>query len=263
VPDINDLFYYKLFSNGKHLLTLALGALKRSFLWFIHGNMEETIAINYKGRLLSISDTSESAVEALSFDDFCELLIPLGALNSPAELHGVLCGKLCGGASVSISEWQAAAWDLLDVAGEPDAQAHEYVSRLYTITQSQLTSGEYDLQPFLPDDDSDLEQRTQALSQWCHGFLSGFGSAGIDPNAEFSTDQADALRDMAAIVQVTIDGDLEGEEGRGEDQQEADFTELVEYVRVIAMNFYEDKLQSSDDKGKRKPESKDSSQTVH
>ncbi|MGH1486761.1 MAG: UPF0149 family protein [Cellvibrionaceae bacterium] len=214
---------------------------------------------------MSVSDSTEHISETLSFDDFCELLIPLGALNSPAELHGLLCGKLCGGASLNINEWLSAAWDLLDIAGQPDGQAQEYVTTLYNITQAQLVSGDYDLQPFLPDDDSELEQRTQALSQWCHGFLAGFGSAGIDPNAEFSGDQADSLRDMAAIVQVTIDGDLESEEGRDEDQQEADFIELIEYVRIIAMNFYEDNLQDIDDKNTGKKNSKDdqSVKTVH
>lgn len=210
---------------------------------------------------MSVSDSTEHISEPLHFDDFCELLIPLGALNSPAELHGLLCGKLCGGASLNINEWLSAAWDLLDIAGQPDGQAQEYMIKLYNTTQAQLTSGEYDLQPFLPDDDSDLELCTQALSQWCHGFLGGFGSAGIDPKAEFSSDQADALRDMAAIVQVTVDGDLESEEGRNEDQQEADFIELVEYVRIIAMNFYEDNLQGIDDKHTLKKNSKQDQST--
>lgn len=212
---------------------------------------------------MSLKDVPSDVMDSLNFDDFCDLLIPLGALNSPAELHGLLCGKLCGGASLTVDQWLTVAWDLLDVAEQPDANAHDHVVSLYAITQAQLTSGDYDLQPFLPDDDAELEQRTQALSQWCHGFLAGFGSAGIDPNAEFSADQADALRDMAAIVQVTIDGDSD-EEGRGEDEQEADFMELIEYVRVIAMNFYEDNLQADEDSDKKNTSDKNTANnTVH
>lgn len=170
--------------------------------------------------------------QVLSFDDYCNLLLPFGALNSPSELHGLLCGKLCGGARLSIDEWLQSAWELLDVTDTPDGQANDEVSNLMTVTLAQLNSGDYDFQLMLPDDDADLGQRTLALSQWCHGFLSGFGSAGIDPESTFSSDNADALRDMAAIVQVAVADDQE------EDDQEADYYELVEYVRVVAMNFY-------------------------
>ncbi len=105
---------------------------------------------------------------------------------------------------------------------------------LHQQTQAALRSGDYQLQLLLPDDDTELAQRTQALAQWCHGFLLGFGSAGIDPEAEFSSEQAEALRDLAAIVQATVDED------RDEEFQEIDFVELEEYVRIVALNFYED-----------------------
>ena len=185
-------------------------------------------------------------VHLMNFDDFCDVLIPLGALNSPSELHGLLCGKLCGGASLTSDQWLNSAWELLDIVGEPNVDIQEPVIAMYTITQAQLSSGDYDLQPYLPDDDSEMEQRTQALSQWCHGFLSGFGSAGIAADAEFTSDQADSLRDMASIVQVTVDEEVD----RDEDEQESDYTALVEHIRIIAMNFYEDNLQELQDKEK-------------
>jgi yecA family protein len=185
-------------------------------------------------------------VHMINFDDFCDVLIPLGALNSPSELHGLLCGKLCGGAVLTSDQWLSSAWELLDIVGEPNVEIQEPVIAMYTITQAQLSSGDYDLQPFLPDDDSEMEQRTQALSQWCHGFLTGFGSAGIAADTEFTSDQADSLRDIASIVQVTVDE----EEDRDEDEQESDYTDLVEHTRIIAMNFYEDNLQEIQDKEK-------------
>lgn len=172
--------------------------------------------------------------ELLSFEDFCELLLPLGTVNSPSELHGYLSGKLCGGKILTKDQWLKAAWDLLDTAEQPNPEAHDQVLNLQRTTQQQLQSGDYDLQLLLPDDDSDIEERLLALSQWCHGFLSGFGSAGIDPNTQFSSDQADALRDLAAIVQVTSDED------ESQQEQEHNYSELVEYVRVVALNFYQD-----------------------
>lgn len=173
-----------------------------------------------------------SKIECLSFDDYCNLLIPYGALNSPSELHGLLCGKLCGGARLDLDQWLNAAWELLDVTETPDGPANDEVARLLEITTAQLNSDNYDMQLMLPDDDTDLEQRTMALSQWCHGFLTGFGSAGIDPNQTFAKDNADALRDMAAIVQAAVSDDED------EEEQEQGYYDLVEYVRMVAMNFY-------------------------
>ncbi|MEO0442707.1 MAG: UPF0149 family protein [Pseudomonadota bacterium] len=170
------------------------------------------------------------------FDELCDLLMPLGAVNSPAELHGLLCGKLCGGMVIDSKQWLAIAWDFLNITDYPGDDARDQVTQVYLATEKKLNSGDYNLQPFLPDDDSEMEQRLQALSQWCHGFLTGFGSAGIDPNQQFSGDHADALRDLAAIVQV----DLDKEEGRDQEQQEADFADLVEYVRMAAMSIYEE-----------------------
>lgn len=170
--------------------------------------------------------------KCLGFDDFCNLLMPYGALNSPSELHGLLCGKLCGGAKLNRDQWLQSAWELLDVTDTPDGNTTDEVVVMLDVTVAQLNSDNYDMQLMLPDEDTDLEQRTMALSQWCHGFLTGFGSAGIDPNQSFTKDSADALRDMAAIVQAAVSDDDD------EEEQEAGYYELVEYVRVVAMNFY-------------------------
>ena len=171
----------------------------------------------------------------VTFDDFCDMLIPLGSVNSPADLHGFFCGKLCGGAPLSETECLQQAWDLLDVAGTPNAASNDYILALYESTLSDLGSDDYSLQLFLPDDDTEIAVRTQALAQWTQGFLVGFGAAGIDPKTLFSSDNADALRDLAQITQVaSVDSDLSSQD----DSEEADYFELTEYVRVVALNFY-------------------------
>ena len=170
------------------------------------------------------------------FDEFCDQLIPLGAVNSPAELHGLLCGKLCGGTEMDSDQWLIVAWEFLEITDYPGGDVQDQVAQLYKVTEQELSSGDYNLQPFLPDDDTDMERRLQALSQWCHGFLTGFGSAGIDPAQEFSSDHANALRDLAAIVQVDVDADAEEDD----EQQEVDFADVVEYVRMAAMSLYEE-----------------------
>ena len=167
------------------------------------------------------------------FDEFCDMLIPLGALNSPAELHGFLCGKLCGGARLGRDQCLDQSWKLLDVVETPDAAANDLVLNLYEVTLDALDNSDYSLQLLLPDDETEIAVRVQALGQWVQGFLVGFGAAGIDPDTTFSSDSAEALRDLAQIAQVTSVDDV-----NGGDDQEADYVELTEYVRVVALTFY-------------------------
>ena len=169
------------------------------------------------------------------FDEFCDMLIPLGSLNSPAELHGFLCGKLCGGARLGSDECLDQSWKLLDVVETPDATANDLVLNLYEATLSALDSSDYSLQLLLPDDETEIAVRVQALGQWVQGFLVGFGAAGIDPDKTFSSDSAEALRDLAQIAQVSS---ADPDDVVEDDDQEADYVELSEYVRVVALTFY-------------------------
>ena len=184
-----------------------------------------------------------SSVESLiSFELLNHLLVPVGALNSPAELHGMLTGKLAGGQRLESEEWLTQSLAFLDVItneehgveSDPEGKVQAELARLYHVTLAQLQDQGYSFQMLLPDDEADMEDRTRAVGEWCHGFLTGFGSAGIDPNAKFSEDAADALRDMAAIVSIGDGGDEDEEEA------EASLFEIVEYVRMAVLTLFAD-----------------------
>lgn len=165
----------------------------------------------------------------LNFDDLCNLLVPLGTINSPSELHGLLCGKLSGGAELGEISWLLEAVEFLDFTQAPDERVRDALSQLYQTTRAQLSDG-FSLKLMLPDDDIELSQRTAALGQWCYGFLTGFGSAG-KADRVLTEDVEDGLRDLAAIAQIAIeDGD--------DDADEADFAEVSEYVRMMAASLY-------------------------
>lgn len=182
-----------------------------------------------------------TTTEALiSFEELNHLLVPLGALNSPSELHGMLCGKLTGGMRLDSEAWMEEALTFLDiitnedgVVGDDEGQAQTAVARLYHVTLSQLEDSQYSFELLLPQDAAELERRTAALGEWCHGFLSGFGSAGLAGDTTFSPDAAEALRDLAAIVSI-------GESGDEDDEAEADFAEIVEYVRMAVLTLFAD-----------------------
>lgn len=171
-----------------------------------------------------------------SFDGVADAFVSLGALGSPAELHGMACGRLCGGGRYTDQEWLQAALDYLDVgsldvARAPDAEAQGTMVELYRITLEQLRDAELGIELLLPEDEVEMPQRVMALSQWCQGFLSGFGTSGVSADTELSGDTADALRDFAAFVQINP-------EAEDDEDSETDYMEIVEYVRLATLSIF-------------------------
>jgi hypothetical protein len=164
----------------------------------------------------------------INFDDFCTLFAPLGAINSPSELHGLLCGKLSGGADLSEIRWLLDAVEFLDFTQAPDERIRDALANLYHQTLQQLRDG-FGLTLLLPDDETDLSQRTATLGQWCYGFLTGFGSAGKTERV-LTEEAEDGLRDLAAISQIAIED--------GDESDEADYMEVTEYVRQLAASLF-------------------------
>lgn len=177
---------------------------------------------------------SDSNTEALpSFDRMADIFVALGALGSPAELHGMVCGRLCGGSRYSQREWINSALEFLDTTQPPDPDAEEALATLYRATLQQLRDDELGIQLLLPGDDVEMPQRVLALSHWCQGFLTGFGTSGVSADTTLSGDTADALRDFAAFVQISP----ETEEDEDEDN-EADYMEVIEYIRLAALSIF-------------------------
>jgi len=178
------------------------------------------------------STTAEDYLQLpLNFDDIANVLAPLGTLNSPSELHGLLCGKLAGGAQLTEISWLLDAVEFLDFIAAPDEQVRHALSRLFHSTNSQL-QGEFNLKLMLPDDDNQLSERARALSEWCHGFLSGFGSVDHQGKREISEEAEEMLQDLASIVQIQVDDEED------EPSAEADYMEVTEYVRVVVSSLY-------------------------
>ena len=80
--------------------------------------------------------------------------------------------------------------------------------------------------------DSEVEIRLTCLSQWCQGFLAGFALVEKQV-ADLSEMINDALNDLAAISQVGMNDDDDWN-----DSAEEDYFQIVEYVRLAAMNVF-------------------------
>lgn len=177
---------------------------------------------------------SEVEPQAPDYQGLNDLLAPLGVIVEPAELHGILCGKLSGGANITETDWLLDAVEELDFTQPPGAEVRAALSQLFHTVQAQLARQDFELQLLLPGDDAPVERRVACLSRWCQGFLVGFGGAGHVGDAQLSEQHREALEDLASIALV----DLDREDSEAMQAAEADYMELVEYVRMAALGLF-------------------------
>lgn len=175
------------------------------------------------GRMLSASGNS-----AMDFDHFEALIVAAGDTGSLAELHGTLCGHLSGGRLLDIAAVQKIAADVLALGAAEITGLTASLQQLHRDADAGLRDEDYSFAPLLPADELPLAQRIESLAHWCQGYISGLGQSGLAGDTELSADFTAAIRDMAAIAHA----DPQAPE---DDDSEADFIELVEYVRVAAL----------------------------
>ena len=163
--------------------------------------------------------------EILDYDEIDGALRDLGFRLDAAEYHGALCGVLCV---------QADASD--DLGLETDAPANEDAvpaarELLQTVRQTSfdhLHDPESGFTPLLPQDDEALDQRVDALAQWCQGFLYGLSTRpALDLN-ETSPELREVVNDLIQISRAGVEPEVEPDE----DADENAYMELVEYVRA-------------------------------
>lgn len=177
-----------------------------------------------------------------------DLLFQVDAAMGAIESHGALCGMLCAQGSTEAPQW------LVHVLGEQTEgnpalkKAAAHLMQLYQYTMEQINDTEVEFDLYLPDDDDPLEERVEALSMWCQGFVYGLAAGGIQKDTELPGDTQELIRDMIEISRIgqqSIDADEEDDESLEED--EVAFMEVMEYVRMGTVLIYEElqPLQSS------------------
>ncbi len=150
-----------------------------------------------------------------------------------AEAHGWLCGALCVRVDYGVPDWLG---DLTEgtVAGAGQAAAGPELQSLHAQTRASLDSPDFTFMPLLPDEEASLDDRVAALAAWCGGFLYGIGSGGAGDRLAKAGHVAEFLGDLAAIAGAELGP------GPQTDGDEADFAELVEFVRAGAQLSWEE-----------------------
>lgn len=177
--------------------------------------------------------------QPLDFDDFANQLLGEGAQQSPAYLHGGIVGIYAGAGPVSAEDCLAAAGQALDLGLH--GELAESSLRLADITRRAMQNEEFDFHPFLPDDEAEMTQRVQALSEWSQGFLAGFALVVSEDRAGLGEETGEVLKDMAAIAQAGHDEDADEEDAEG------DYFELTEYLRFASLNLFMNRLAELED----------------
>lgn len=168
----------------------------------------------------------------INYEHWSDFLYRVSAVCSPAELQGMVSGTLCAGQRPDPEAWCSAAQAFMDIHPQvANAELTAALNALYELTLRTLQAHNYEFQLLLPDDAVPLSQRTQALTQWCQGYLHGLGGGGEGVAQGLDQDSQDALRDLAAITSLDTD--------TGESEEnEVYFAQLVEFVRLTVFNIY-------------------------
>lgn len=162
-------------------------------------------------------------------DEVAAISRELGLAATAAELHGSLCGWLAGGGD-DVADWPARV--MADPALPTPLQGSA-LDLLRQATAARLEDGEFAFQLLLEDDDAPLRQRAQALFDWCHGFLGGFGlAAGASP--PLSDEGNEVLQDLARLAGAQVQ-DIDED-----DEDESALSELEEFARVAALLLHGD-----------------------
>lgn len=177
----------------------------------------------------------------LQYDEINDALKRIGIEQDAAEIHGALCGLFCTISGLSVSYWldNTLTDSPKDDALTVDALSNEsrsLLTLLFNATEKQLSGQDFSFEPFLPDDDAGLYSRVEALGHWCQGYLLGLTQGGLTDPEGLPGDLPEIVRDMVEISRA------ESYELDDDEQDEKDFMELVEFVRV-GVQLFTDEMQ--------------------
>lgn len=165
--------------------------------------------------------------EMPGYNDVNQLLNQQGVGLTPAEMHGLISGMLCGGNKDS--SWLPLVHDLTNEGMAFGHQLAEVLRKMHAATSDALEDEGFLFQLYMPDGDNvSVFERADALAGWVNHFLLGLGVT--QPKLDkVKGETGEAIDDLRNIAQLGYDEE--------EDQEELEMSleEIVEYVRVAAL----------------------------
>jgi uncharacterized protein YgfB (UPF0149 family) len=181
--------------------------------------------------------SSTGMEQTIDHDALDDALRRCGATWDASQAHGLLSGRLATTGAEAGFEWLALVLDGTDTADALRRECEIMLGTLFESTLRQLSERLSEFSLLLPDDEDGVAARAAALGHWCEGFLHGLVSANHGESLKKRLGEeplADIIKDM---LQITRAGE---EDADDDDEIDAAYTELVEYVRVAAQLAYEE-----------------------
>ena len=170
---------------------------------------------------------------SISHQELEQLLHAADAEGGASEAQGLLAGIICAGGKSEPALW------LAHMLGENTLSAaanevSEQLTSLHTDILRQFNDDAFGFNLILPEDDAPLSLRTEALSQWCSGFLYGLALGGIREDAEMPDSVREVMKDFYEISHARFAYEAT------DDEDESAYVEIVEYVRMSVLLLHEE-----------------------
>lgn len=169
----------------------------------------------------------------MNFEQLVEKLSEINAEATASECHGIICGMLIAGydASQEVGPQLASALDV------DYALVHEWSGGLVLQAQQSIGSADFSFTPWVPEEDGEVKRSLVALADWCDGMLYGMGAIGKERLQSAGNEE---LREILAdIVNIARQARVENE-FEADSEDEDDFEEVLEYIRVGAQYLYQE-----------------------
>lgn len=169
----------------------------------------------------------------VSHEELEQKLRAATAEGGASAAHGLLAGFLCAGGSPAPEFW------LEYLLGENTLSAaaveiRKQLTTLHADILRQFNDEALGFELLLPDDDAPLSLRTEALSQWCGGFLYGLALGGFREGADMPENVTEVMKDFYEISHARFAYETT------DDADEAAYMEIVEYVRMSVLLLHEE-----------------------
>ena len=175
--------------------------------------------------------------EKVEYDALEDSLSRCGSNWNAAQTHGLLTGGLAILGAPAGPEWLLQVLDGVEEGNAYRTECQKLMDTLYQATFWQLSDRLSEFELLLPGDGDDVGLRTEALGHWSEGFLHGLVSSrhGDALRKRLAAEPlSDIIKDILQITRAGLDEESDQEEN------EAAFVELSEYLRVAAQLCYEE-----------------------
>ena len=167
--------------------------------------------------------------------------------ESPSEVHGLIIGCVSNHLATSVKP------SLIDLFMGDEKQGNvsglvELIYEIYRESSELLFNSDDIFDLLTPDDDVEVDSRTEALAEWCQGYMLGLLHSDKLSIDQLPEDGPEIARDIMSISQA---GASEGDDAQ---KDEWALAELQEYVKVGVQLIFEFIYQSRAAKQPQTPE---------